>query len=198
MIKLIKILIPLILIVGTAKSLAQSGGQPEIYVRQDANADFSGFKTYGVVEPGAPLSDAAPARGRGASQPDDARRLAAGEEAIQRTIKEALTERGFKPVQEGSPDFFIGYDALAIRFDNPLNQPGELIRPSWGNTVSVVRTHSVFDSAAAFEGRLTIFVVDGQSKQIVWSATAEGNIRNLRNIENNAHRLVSEMMSKMP
>ena len=79
-----------------------------------------------------------------------------------------------------------------------MNMPGDLIRPTWGNTVSVVRTYSVFDSAAAFEGRLTIFVVDGRSKQIIWSATAEGNIRNLRNIENNAHRLVSDMMSKMP
>ncbi|UCC13213.1 MAG: DUF4136 domain-containing protein [Gammaproteobacteria bacterium] len=196
--KLVTTLATLILIVGTAASLAQSGGQPEIYVRQDANADFSGFKTYGVVEPGAPLSDAAPARGRGRSQPDDARRLAAGEEAIRQTIKDALTERGFKPDQEGSPDFFIGYDALAIRFDDPMNMPGDLIRPTWGNTVSVVRTYSVFDSAAAFEGRLTIFVVDGRSKQIIWSATAEGNIRNLRNIENNAHRLVSDMMSKMP
>ena len=186
------------LCIGIGSSLAQSGGQPEIYVRQDPGADFSGFKTFGVVEPGAPLSDAAPARGRGRSQPDDARRLAQGEEAIQRTIMQALTDRGLKPDTDGSPDFFIGYDALAIRFDDPLHQPSELIRPSWGNTVQVQRSYSVFDSGAAYEGRLTIFVVDGQSKQIVWSATAEGNIRNLRNIENNASRLVADMMSRMP
>ena len=102
------------------------------------------------------------------------------------------------PNTDGNPDFFIGYDALAIRFDDPLTRPSELIRPGWGNTVSVQRSYSVFDSGAAYEGRLTIFVVDGRSREIVWSATAEGTIRSLRNIVNNAHELVADMMARMP
>ena len=63
--------------------------------------------------------------------------------------------------------------------------------------LSALRTLSAC-TMASFEGRLTIFVVDAQSRQIIWSATAEGNIRNLRRIERNAHETVQTLMSKMP
>jgi hypothetical protein len=169
----------------------------EISSKLDSNADFSGYRTFGVVEPEGRLSDAAQ-RGRGSRQPDDARRLEQGEQAIKDTILSELAARGFEPDREGSPDFFIGYDALVVRFDDPLNRPAELVRPGWGNTVSVTRTYSVFDSGAQFEGRLTIFVVDSESRQIVWSATAEGNVRNLRRVERNVHETVQQLMSKMP
>jgi hypothetical protein len=169
----------------------------EISSKIDSNADFSGFRTFGVVEPEGRLSDAAE-RGRGSRQPDDARRLDQGEQAIRETILSELQARGFEPDREGNPDFFIGYDALAIRFEDPLNRPSEWVRPGWGNTVSVTRSYSVFDSGASFEGRLTIFVVDAKSRQIIWSATAEGNIRNLRRIERNAHETVQTLISKMP
>ena len=169
----------------------------DITYKLDSNADFSGYRTFGVVEPEGRLSDAAD-RGRGSRQPDDARRLDQGEQAIKDTILSELSARGFEPDREGSPDFFIGYDALVVRFDDPLNRPAELVRPGWGNAVSVTRSYSVFDSGAQFEGRLTIFVVDAQSRQIVWSATAEGNVRNLRRVERNVHETVQQLMSKMP
>jgi hypothetical protein len=179
-------------------NVAVASDHLDISSKLDSNADFSGFRTFGVVEPeGPPLSDAAE-RGRGSRQPDDARRLAQGEQAIRETILAELQARGFEPDREGNPDFFIGYDALVMRFDDPLNRPAELVRPGWGNTVSVTRSYSVFDSGASFEGRLTIFIVDAQSRQIIWSATAEGNIRNLRRIERNAHETVQTLMSKMP
>jgi hypothetical protein len=62
----------------------------------------------------------------------------------------------------------------------------------------VQRSYSVFESGAAYEGRLTIFFVDARSRDIVWSATAEGTVRSLRNIVNNVHTLVADMMSRMP
>jgi hypothetical protein len=183
---------------GTLGMVAWANTGPEITVKQDEGVSFAGFKTFGVVEPGpSAAADAAP-RGSGRSQANDARRLEQGEAVIQQTILEALKARGLEPNKDGNPDFFIGYDVLALRFADPLTQPSQLIRPSWGNTVSVQRSHSVFDSGAQYEGRLTIFVVDAKTRQIVWSITAEGTIQSLRNIQNNTHRLVSEMMEQMP
>jgi len=183
---------------GTLSMVAWANTGPEITVKQDEGVSFAGFKTFGVVEPGpSAAADAAP-RGSGRSQANDGRRLEQGEAVIQQTILEALKARGMEPNKDGSPDFFIGYDVLALRFDDPLTQPSQLIRPSWGNTVTVQRSFSVFDSGAQYEGRLTIFVVDAQSRQIIWSITAEGTIQSLRNIQNNTHQLVLEMMARMP
>lgn len=178
--------------------VAWANTEPEITIKQDEGVSFAGFKTFGVVEPGAPVSEGAAPRGQGRSQSNDARRLDQGEEAIQQTIMASLEARGFEPNTDGNPDFFIGYDALVIRFDDPLTRPSDLIRPTWGNTVSVQRSYSVFDSGAAYEGRLTIFVVDAGTRQIIWSATAEGTVSSLRNIVNNTHQLVSEMMDRLP
>jgi hypothetical protein len=178
--------------------VAWAGDGPEITVKQDEGVSFAHFKTFGVVEPGAPISEGAAPRGRGRDQSDDARRFDQGEEAIRRTILESLAQRGLEPNTDGDPDFYIGYDALVMRFDDPMTRPSELIRPSWGTTVAVQRSYSVFDSGAAYEGRLTIFVVDAESRQIIWSATAEGNVRSMRNIVNNTHQLVSEMMARLP
>ena len=185
-------------ICATLAMVAWASNGPEITVKLDEGASFAGFRTFGVVEPGQPVSESAAARGQGRDQSNDARRLAQGEEAIQRTIMESLRARGFEPNTDGNPDFFIGYDALVMRFDDPLTRPSELVRPTWGNTVRVQRSYSVFDSGAAYEGRLTIFVVDATTRQIIWSVAAEGTIRSLRNIVNNTHQLVSEMMDRMP
>ena len=179
-------------------TLAWANPEPEITVKLDDNADFSNYRTFGVVESGPPLSANAAPRTGGRSQANDGRRLDQGEQAIRDTILEALKSRGMQPNEDGNPDFFIGYDALVLRFDDPMTRPFDLIRPSWGNTVSVQRSYSVFESGAAYEGRLTIFVVDARSRDIVWSATAEGTVRSLRNIVNNVHTLVADMMSRMP
>jgi hypothetical protein len=179
-------------------ALAWADAEPEITVKLDDNADFSGYRTFGVVESGAPLSANAAPRAGGRSQANDARRLDQGEQAIRDTILGALKARGMRPNEDGNPDFFIGYDALVLRFDDPMTRPSDLIRPSWGNTVTVQRSYSVFESGAAYEGRLTIFVVDAESREIVWSAMAEGTVRSLRNIVNNVHTLVADMMAQMP
>ena len=190
--------VPLAVLLAAVASLAVAQGTdtPEITEKLDSNVDFSSFRTFGVVQAGPPMADAARSRQR-RSAVDDRRRLEAGEQAIRDTILAALEKRGFEPA-EAEADFYIGYDALVLRFDDPLNRPAELIQPGLGTTTQVVRTYSVFDSASVFEGRLTIFVVDGKSRNIVWSATAEGRIEHLRNIENNAHVLVAEMMDRMP
>jgi len=180
--------------------MASNSDLPEIQVTTDPGADFSKFKTFGVVESEHSAADAAPARQRG-SAVNDRRRLQQGEEAIQGTILDALETRGMVADTMGSPDFFIGYDTLVMAFDDPLSMPGEATQRghrAWNNNPTVARRNSAFDSSVAFEGRLTIFVVDGQSKQIVWTAVAEGPIRQLRNIEANVHQLVKAMMDKMP
>jgi hypothetical protein len=186
--------------VSLAGAAALASDLPEIQVQTDTGVDFSAWRTFGVVEPGYSAADAAPARQRGTAV-NDRRRLEQGEEAIQRTILQALEARGMQPDTTGSPDFFIGYDTLVMAFDDPLSMPGEATQRgfrNWSNNPTVARRNSAFDSSVAFEGRLTVFAVDGQTRQIVWTAVAEGPIRQLRNIEANVHELVSAMMEKMP
>ena len=180
--------------------MASTHDLPEIQVTTDPGVDFSKFKTFGVVESQHSAADAAAPRQRGSSV-NDRRRLQQGEEAIQGTILAALDALGMVPDTTGSPDFFIGYDTLVMAFDDPLSMSGEAIQRghrAWNNNPTVARRNSAFDSSVSYEGRLTIFVVDGQSKQIVWTAVAEGQIRQLRNMEANVHQLVSAMMEKMP
>ena len=71
-------------------ALAWANTGPEITVKHDDNADFSNYRTFGVVESGPPLSANAAPRTGGRSQANDARRLDQGEQAIRDTILEAL------------------------------------------------------------------------------------------------------------
>ena len=76
-------------------ALVSDTDQVEITVKLDDSADFSGYRTFGVVESGPPLSANAAPRTGGGSQANDARRLDQGEQAIRDTILAALeaTER---------------------------------------------------------------------------------------------------------
>ncbi len=94
--------------------------------------------------------------------------------------------------------FFIGYDALVIGFGDPLNMASDTTVMGQGQTVAVTRKYSMFDSGTAYEGRLSLFIVDAKSRHIVWVVTAEGRMDRLRRIENNAHNLSLRMMEYMP
>ena len=186
----------LICILGLAISSAAFAQDPEITHKTDKEADFDNYKTYGFVMPEGSITDAAPDTRRFPST--DAKRLEQGEATVRKTVRQALTDKGYVLAEEGQPDFYIGYDALVIGFGDPLNMASDTTVMGQGQTVAVTRKYSMFDSGTAYEGRLSLFIVDAKSRQIVWVVTAEGRMDQLRRIENNAHNLSLKMMEYLP
>lgn len=169
---------------------------PEITHKTDKEADFENYKTYGFVAPEGQMSDAAPSSRRFPSS--DAKRLNQGEEMMRATARQALADKGYVLAEDGQPDFYIGYDALVVGMGDPLNMASDVTVMGQGDTVSATRKYSVFDQGTAYEGRLSLFIVDAKSRHIVWVVTAEGHMDHLRRIEKNAHNLTLRMMEYLP
>ncbi len=165
--------------------------------KTDAGVDVSAFATFGFVESQAQFDVSQ--SGRDAARDRSMRRFREGEQKIRDTALAALKAKGYRLAEDGSPDFFIGYDALVISTDDPLSMPTNVTGGRrTGGGVKVVRRHSLWDEGLLYSGRLSIFIVDAKSLQIVWVASAEGSIDELRRQGQDAHDVTQQLMAKLP
>lgn len=123
--------------------------------------DWSGYKTYGYVEPQ-----------RGGSA--DEQRRAQADSAISKVVLDSLDKKGYQLAQDTPPDFFIGYDVVA--YNQADRQSSEYVDTNRfkGETIQVVRQTTTFDSGNLRMGYITIFAVDGDSHHVVWKGTVNG------------------------
>ena len=140
---------------------AQNMRLSDAEINVEDGIDWSGYKTYGYVEPQR-------------SGSADEQRRAQAESAIRKVVLDSLDTKGYAPAKDGPADFFIGYDVVA--YNEPDRQASEYVDTNRfkGETVQVVRQTTTFDSGNQRMGFITIFAVDGDSHHVVWKGTVNG------------------------
>ncbi|MDH3840991.1 MAG: DUF4136 domain-containing protein [Chromatiales bacterium] len=142
-------------------AVAQNMRLSDAEIDVEDGLDWSGYKTYGYVEPQ-----------RGGV--DDEQRRAQADSAIKKVVLDSLDKKGYTLATDAPPDFFIGYDVVAYNeLDRQASEYVETNRFK-GETVQVVRQTTTFDSGNLRMGYITIFAVDGDSHHVVWKGTVNG------------------------
>lgn len=146
-----------------ALAVAQNMRLSDAEVDVEDGLDWSGYKTYGYVEPQA-----------GGTGVADQQRRAQADNAIRKVVLDKLDEKGYRLATESAPDFFIGYDIVV--YNERDRQASEYVDTNRfkDETIQVVRQTTTFDSGNLRMGYITIFIVDGESHHVVWKGTVNG------------------------
>jgi hypothetical protein len=119
---------------------------------------------------------------------------------VRRAVEAALAARGYQQVEPGRGDFGVAYHAaiqgkVSVQTINDYYGYG----PVWGGMVHVPSTRTYVREYD--EGTLILDVVDGQSHQIVWRASAQAEVSQSGTPEQRDRRVreaVDQMLDDFP
>jgi hypothetical protein len=156
---------------------------PKIGYDYDRGANFSRYHTYTWVSS---LQDATGDRRLDNSLIDG---------RIRTAIEKELRHKGYLPSSRAGPDFLVAYHAGMkdmLKGASTQNYIGDRAHGTF-TTISDIQPYH--------EGTLTIDIVDGESRQLIWQASAKADVdQNLDPEERDArvNKIVRAMLSHFP
>jgi hypothetical protein len=158
----------------------------------DPAADWSGMRTWAWISP-QPAQVIAPP-----GQEGNAARFESplAQERIQAAIEDELRTRGYRKIESGTPDFYVGYEvALDREIDADTVYRGYGIAPysAWGGDEVYIRQYDV--------GTLLINVVRAQPRALVWRGWGQSRLQELKTPAEREARVrdvVSRVLDRFP
>jgi hypothetical protein len=129
-------------------------------------------------------------------------------EAVKRTIRDTVVEqlslKGFKEVQGAEPDFLVSFHlvvtlmtepALCVRRHVIFNYPGA---PPPLKEVEVCDADPLLPTATLRQGTLVVFVVDPETRNLLWQGAVVGAEVSRRNNTESLRAAVTQMLQEFP
>lgn len=131
-----------------------------------------------------------------------------GDEAVKRTIRETVVEqlslKGFKEVRGTEPDFLVSFHLVVTLMTEPelcvtrhviFNYQGAAPPPK---DVDVCESDPMVPGATLRQGTLVVFVVDPETRNLLWQGAVVGADVSRRNNTESLRAAVTQMLQEFP
>lgn len=175
--------------VGLFASLSACSGIKTNY-DYDPGIDFSPYRTYAWMQ--------IPTESR------DPRITSLADSRLKTAADAALQAKGYRKVESGEPDFWVGYYlALDDRVDY------QTVNTYWGPGWGYGRYGGYYGGMGTSQttrrdytvGTLVFDFFDNDTRELIWRGTAEGELRQSRDVEERAERtneVVNKVLANFP
>ena len=129
-------------------------------------------------------------------------------EKVKRTIRDTVVEqlslKGFREVQDAEPDFLVSFHLVVTLMTEPelcirrhviFNYPGT---PPGLEDIEVCEADSMAHSSTLRQGTLVVFVVDPETRNLLWQGAVVGADVSRRNNTESLRAAVTQMLLEFP
>lgn len=138
----------------------------------------------------------------------DPQTAAPGDEAVKRTIRDTVVEqlslKGFREAQDAAPDFLVSFHLVVTLMTEPelcvtrhviFNYQGA---PTPLKDAEVCESDRMTSPATLRQGTLVVFVVDPETRNLLWQGAVVGADVSRRNNPESLRAAVTQMLQEFP